>query len=176
MDGGPDHKQAHLPTKIAAAIEFRMKLSSYACMQRRAERDSVANEAERGNSILGRAATIGSSISNYTFKTFADGMEKLEADLRGQSTNPDDVEKIKDIASTLGDEFLREMNMWYRAKELAKRWNGYPCFGNTIFAKTPCISTNSHCHIFLRQTFKYIVRLAKRARKPQNVTTGCAQI
>jgi hypothetical protein len=27
--------------------------------------------------------------------------------------------------------------MWYGAKELAERWNGFPCFGQTIFAKTP---------------------------------------
>ena len=75
-----------------------MELSSHACIQRRAEKDSVANEA-------GSAATIGSSISNSTFKTFADGMEKLEADLREQSANPDDIQKIKDIASTLGEDF-----------------------------------------------------------------------
>lgn len=78
VDGGPDQRQSHLPTKIAAAIEFRMELSAHACIQRRAERDSVANEAERGNSILGRAATIGSSVSNSTFKTNEECLKKLE--------------------------------------------------------------------------------------------------
>lgn len=29
------------------------------------------------------------------------------------------------------------MNMWYGAKELAERWNGFPCFRQTLFAKTP---------------------------------------
>ncbi|CAH3181895.1 unnamed protein product [Porites lobata] len=47
VDGGPDQKQSNLATKIAAAIEFRMELNAHACIQRRAERDSVANEAER---------------------------------------------------------------------------------------------------------------------------------
>lgn len=68
VDGGPDQKQSHLPTKIAAAIEFHMELNAHACIQRRAERDIVANEAERGNSILGHAATIGSFISNTTLR------------------------------------------------------------------------------------------------------------
>ena len=38
VDGGPDQRQSHLPTKIAAAIEFRMELSAHACIQRRAEK------------------------------------------------------------------------------------------------------------------------------------------
>lgn len=37
----------------------------------------------------------------------------------------------------MGDEFVAEMNMWYGAKELASRWNGFPCFGQTIFSQTP---------------------------------------
>lgn len=137
VDGGPDQKQSNLATKIAAAIEFRMELNAHACIQRRAERDSVANEAERGNSMLGRAASIGSSISNTTFKTAEDCITKLEGDLQERSVDQDEIKKIKSIATSLGDEFLAEMNMWYGAKELASRWNGFPCFGKTIFAKTP---------------------------------------
>ena len=45
--------------------------------------------------------------------------------------------QIKSTATSLGDDFVAEMNMWYGAKELASRWNGFPCFGQTIFAKTP---------------------------------------
>ena len=41
VDGEPDQKQSHLPTKIAASIEFRMNMNAHACIQRRAERDSV---------------------------------------------------------------------------------------------------------------------------------------
>ena len=137
VDGGPDQKQANLPTKIAAAIEFRMEMNAHACIQRRAERDSAANEAERGNSILGRAAAIGSSITNSSFKTFDDCVQKLESDLEDRSVNPEEIAKLKSIAVSFGDEFLAEMNMWYGAKELANRWNGFPCFGQTIFAKTP---------------------------------------
>lgn len=137
VDGGPDQKQSHLPTKIAAAIEFRMELNSHACIQRRAERDSVANEAERGNSILGHAATVGSTISNCTFKTFDACLAKLESELEERSVDHEGIEKVKNIASSLGDDFIAEMNMWYGAKELAKRWNGFPCFGQTIFAETP---------------------------------------
>ena len=37
----------------------------------------------------------------------------------------------------MGDEFVSEMNMWYGANELACRWNGFPCFGQTILAQTP---------------------------------------
>ena len=137
VDGGPDQKQSHLPTKIAAAIEFRMELNAHVCIQRRAERDSVANEAVRGNSILGRAATIGSSISNTTFKTAEDCLNKLEGDLQERSVHPEEIKKIKSIATSLGDDFLAEMNMWHGAKELASRWDGFPCFGQTIFARTP---------------------------------------
>ena len=137
VDGGPDQRQSHLPTKIAAAIEFRMELSAHACIQRRAERDSVANEAERGNSILGRAATIGSSVSNSTFKTTEECLKKLEGDLQERSVDTDEITKVTGIATSLGDEFVAEMNMWYGAKELASRWNGFPCFGRTIFAQTP---------------------------------------
>ena len=137
VDGGPDQKQSHLPTKIAAAIEFRMEMNAHACIQRRAERDSVANEAERGNSILGRAATVGSSISNSTFKTSEDCLKKFEKDLEGRSIKPEEVTNMKKLASSLGEDFTAEMNMWYGAKELANRWNGFPCFGQNIFAKTP---------------------------------------
>lgn len=35
-----------------------MEMNVHACIQRKAERDSIANEAERGNFILGRAATL----------------------------------------------------------------------------------------------------------------------
>ena len=137
VDGGPDQRQSHVPTKIAAAIEFRMELSAHACIQRRAERDSVANEAERGNSILGRAATIGSSVSNSTFKTTEECLKKLEGDLQERSVDTDEITKVTGIATSLGDEFVTEMNMWYGAKELASRWNGFPCFGRTIFDQTP---------------------------------------
>lgn len=136
VDGGPDQRQSHLPTKIAAAIEFRMELSAHACIQRRAERDSVANEAERGNSILGRAAKIGSSVSNSTFKTNEECLKKLEGDLQERSVDTDEITRVTGIATSLGDEFVAEMNMWYGAKELASRWNGFPCFGQTIFAQT----------------------------------------
>ena len=37
VDGGPDQKQSHLPTKIAAAIGFCMEMNAHACIQRRAE-------------------------------------------------------------------------------------------------------------------------------------------
>ena len=137
VDGGPDQKQSNIPTKVAAAIEFRMELNAHACIQRRAERDSVANEAERGNSLLGRAATVGSSISNTTFKSADDCIKRLEGDLKERSVDPEEILKIKGIATSLGDEFVAEMNMWYGAKELASRWNGFPCFGQSIFAKTP---------------------------------------
>ena len=137
VDGGPDQRQSHLPTKIVAAIEFRMELSAHACIQRRAERDSVADEAERGNSILGRAATIGSSVSNSTFKTNEECLKKLEGDLQERSVDTDEITRVTGIATSLGDEFVAEMNMWYGAKELASRWNGFPCFGQTIFAQTP---------------------------------------
>ena len=110
-----------------------MELSAHACILRRAERDSVANEAERGNSILGRAATIGSSVSNSTFKTTEECLKKLEGDLQERSVDTDEITKVTGIATSLGDEFVAEMNMWYGAKELASRW----CFGRTIFAQTP---------------------------------------
>ena len=137
VDGGPDQRQSHLPTKIAAAIEFRMESSANACIQRRAERDSVANEAERGNSILDRAATIGSSVSNSTFKTTEECLKKLEGDFQERSVDTDEITKVTGIATSLGDEFVAEMNMWYGAKELASRWNGFPCFCRAIFAQTP---------------------------------------
>lgn len=114
-----------------------MELSAHACIQRRAERDSVANEAERGNSILGRAATIGSSVSNSTFKTTEECLKKLEGDLKERLVDADEITKLTGIAASLGDEFVSEMNMWYGAKELASRWNGFPCFGQTILAQTP---------------------------------------
>lgn len=136
VDGGPDQKQSHLPTKITAAIEFRTEMNAHACIQRRAQRDSVANEAERGNSILGRAATVGSSISNSTFKTSEDCLKKFERDLEERSIKPE-VTNLKKLAASLGEDFTAEMNMWYGANELANRWNGFPCFGQTIFAKTP---------------------------------------
>lgn len=101
VDGGPDQRQSHLPTKIAAAIEFRMELSAHACIQRRAERDSVANEAERGNSILGRAATIGSSVSNSTFKTTEECLKKLEGDLKERLVDADEITKLTGIAASL---------------------------------------------------------------------------
>ena len=110
-----------------------MELSAHACIQRRAERDSVANEAEKGNSILGWAATIGSSVSNSTFKTTEECLKKLEGDLQERSVDTDEITKVTGIATSLGDEFVAEMNMWYGAKELASRW----CFGRTIFAQTP---------------------------------------
>lgn len=112
-------------------------MNAHACIQRRAERDSIANEAERGNSILGKAATIGSSISNSTFKTSEDCLKKFESDLEERSIDPEEVSNLKEIAASLGDDFMAEMNMWYGAKELANRWNGLPCFGQTIFANTP---------------------------------------
>lgn len=86
---------------------------------------------------MGHAATIGSSISNSTFKTRDDFLAKLESDLEERSVNHEEVTKVKKIATSLGDDFMAEMNMWYGAKELANRWNGFPCFGQTIFAKTP---------------------------------------
>lgn len=137
VDGGPDQKQSHLPTKITAAIEFCTEMNAHACIQRRAERDSVANEAERGNSILGRAATVGSSISNSTFKTSEDCLKKFERVLEERSIKPEGVTNLKKQAASLGEDFTAEMNMWYGANELANRWNGFPCFGQTIFAKTP---------------------------------------
>lgn len=139
VDGGPDQKQSHLPTKIAAAIEFCMEMNAHACIQRRAEWDSVANEAERGNSILGRAATVGSSISNSTFKTSEDCLKKFEKDIEGRSIKPVEVTNLKKLATSLGEDFTVEMNVWYGAKELVNRWNGFPSFGQTInfFAKTP---------------------------------------
>ena len=48
------------------------------------------------------------------------------------------MKKIKSIALSLRDELLlAEMNMWYGVKQLAERWNGFPCFGQSLFAKTP---------------------------------------
>ena len=162
VDGGPYQKQSHLPTKIAAAIEFSMELNAHACIQRRAERDIVANEAERGNSILGHAATIGSFISNTTFKTTEDCLHKLEGDLQEGSVHPEEIKKTKSTATSLGDDFLAEMDMWHGAKELASRWDGFPCFGQTIFARTPF---QFHCHTSWRLLFMPIVKLAKRTRK-----------
>lgn len=135
MDSGPDQKQSHLPTKIAAAIEFCMEMNAHACIQRRAERDSVANEAESGKSILGRAATVGSCISNSTFKTSEDCLNKFQRDLEERLIKPEEVTNLKKLAASLGEDFTAEMSMWYGAKELANRWNGFPCFGQTIWAK-----------------------------------------
>ena len=76
---------------------FRMELSAHAWIQRRAERDSVANEAERGNLILGRAATIGSSVSNSRFKTAEECLKKLEGDVKKRSVDTDEITKLTGI-------------------------------------------------------------------------------
>ena len=78
-----------------------MEMNAHACIQRKAEGDSVANEAERGNSLLGRAATIGSSITNNTFKNVDDCMKQLESDLEDRSVSAE-VEKVKRIALSVG--------------------------------------------------------------------------
>ena len=57
--------------------------------------------------------------------------------MQERSVDTDEITRVTGIATSLGDEFVAEMNMWYGAKELASRWNGFPCFGQTIFAQTP---------------------------------------
>lgn len=86
---------------------------------------------------MGHAANIRSLISNQTFKTAGDCMKQLESDLKDRSISYEDMEKVKNVTLLLGDELVAEMNTWYGSKELAKRWNGFPCFGQKIFAKTP---------------------------------------
>lgn len=58
IDGGPDQKQSHLPTKIAAAIEFCMELNAHACIQRRAERDNFGLCNYDRSSILNTTSKI----------------------------------------------------------------------------------------------------------------------
>ncbi|CAH3187783.1 unnamed protein product [Porites lobata] len=73
--------------------------------------------------MLGRAASIGSSISNTTSKTAEDCITKLEGDLQERSVDQDEIKKIKSIATSLGDEFLAEMNMCREDKETSERFD-----------------------------------------------------
>ncbi|KAJ7375637.1 hypothetical protein OS493_039923 [Desmophyllum pertusum] len=61
-------KQQNLTkTKIASAIEFRMEASSHSCVLRRSENCSFDNEAERGNAVLSKKCSTGSTISATKF-------------------------------------------------------------------------------------------------------------
>lgn len=44
-------------------------------------------------------------------------------------------------------EFLKDFtaeNMWHEAKELANRWNGFPCYEQSNLPKHLKVSTNFH--------------------------------
>ena len=79
-----------------------MEMNAHTCIQREAERDSRMNEAEIVNSILGCAASIGSSITNDPFKNVSECMKKLESDLEDRLVSSEEVEKDQEYCAFLG--------------------------------------------------------------------------
>lgn len=134
-DGGPDQKQQNLQTKIASAIEFRMEASSHSCVLRRSENCSFDNEAERGNAVLSKKCSTGSTISATKFCSAEECFQYL-AEV-GMAN--DEIDQLREVAVHAGRDFVNEMNMWWGVRELGRRWNGQPCFGSTLFA-TPILS------------------------------------
>lgn len=84
------------------------------------------------------------------------------------------------IALSLRDELLlAEMNMWYGVKQLGERWNGFPCFGQSLFAKTPFGFYQQPQTIYIiswKLIFKLTELQADKKKKPLKDLIGLVSI
>lgn len=125
-------------TNLTNAIEFCLESSSHSCVQRRCETDSVANEAERANSLLGRSLSVGSAVDNEKFKTFSEAKNAFDDHCISIQINQDNMNDMLSIADKSGNDVKNDMNMWYGCNKVAESWNGfYLLWNNSLCYANP---------------------------------------